>query len=383
MEQACVELTELRDALRGLLSAESDSRAVRRALTGDAAFRPRLWSKMAELGWFGIGIDPHFGGLGLGFDALAVLYEELGRHLTPLAVGPTLLAAQALETGDNQTLRTKWLPLIAAGEASATIALPHVNGVLRASAADELHVHGNLEHVLEADSAQLLLLPMIDSNGARALVALERTCHALTVLPRPSIDLTRSLSTITLLNAHVSAAQILHLQPSAWNALLDHASVAIACDAVAGAAHIFEQTIEYMKTRVQFGRPIGSFQALKARAANWKILLEAATALTGRAVEMMAAADPERSRWASDAKFYACDSYAAIAGDAIQLHGGIGFTWEHDCHLFLKRAKLNQVLYGTSVQHKERVAELMFGAGNPQRPRMGAVRSLSLSETTQ
>ncbi|MET0657596.1 MAG: acyl-CoA dehydrogenase family protein [Steroidobacteraceae bacterium] len=377
-----MEIAELRDAIRELLSAESDSRAVRRALADDVSFRPRLWSKMAELGWFGIGIDAEAGGLGLGFESLAVLYEELGRHLTPIAVGQTLLAAEALKLGDNEALRTQWLPVLAAGETSATIALPQVNGILSSTRGTAgLRVEGTLEHVIDASDAHLLLLPMTDGTGARVLAAVARSDIGVTVCERPCIDQTRTLSAISVLNTPVAETQILHLQPKAWNTLLDHASLAVACDAVGGAARILEQTVEYMKTRVQFGRPIGSFQALKARAAHWKIQLEAATALTGRAVEMFAVGDPEQSRWASDAKFYACDTYAAIAGDAVQLHGGIGFTWEHDCHLFLKRAKLNQVLYGTSTQHKERAAEMLFHSGRWQRSRAPAVNSLSMVGT--
>ncbi|MET0984290.1 MAG: acyl-CoA dehydrogenase family protein [Steroidobacteraceae bacterium] len=378
MEHASLEAAELRDAIRGLLSAESGSQSVRRAIAGDAAFRAPLWSKMAELGWFGIGIDTRFGGLGLGFESLAVLYEELGRHLTPIAVGQTLLAAEALKLGDNETLRAQWLPQLASGETSATIALPQVNGALNGSRVGaELLAKGTLDHVIDGRGAQLLLVPIAVANGGRALVAIEPMANGVSVLERPCIDQTRTLSAITVSNVHVSPAQILHLEASDWNRLLDHASLGIASDAIGGATRIFEQTVDYMKTRVQFGRPIGSFQALKARAAHWKIQLEAATALTGRAVEMFAAGDPEHSRWSSDAKFYACDTYAAIAGDAIQLHGGIGFTWEHDCHLFLKRAKLNQMLYGSSVQHKERAAELMFHAAI----RGTAVKSLSRVET--
>ena len=123
-----------------------------------------------------------------------------------------------------------------------------------------------------------------------------------------------------------------------------------------------DNTIEYMKIRQQFGRPIGSFQALKHRVSTLKIGLEAASGLCGYAAEMMDAGDAERAVWASSAKFYACDTYVNVAAEAVQLHGGIGYTWEHECHLYLKRARLNQVLFGTSNEHKDEIAERVFMA---------------------
>jgi alkylation response protein AidB-like acyl-CoA dehydrogenase len=181
-----------------------------------------------------------------------------------------------------------------------------------------------------------------------------------TVTPRPTMDRTRSLCDVVFDDVEIAPEQVLNVTPAHWGELLDHASVALACDSIGGATHILEKTVEYLRTRVQFNRAIGSFQALKHRCATWKILQEAASALTSNAAQMLAADAEQRASSASSAKFYACDAYAAIAGDAVQLHGGIGFTWEHDCHLFLKRAKLNQVLFGSAIEHRERVARIVL-----------------------
>ena len=134
----------------------------------------------------------------------------------------------------------------------------------------------------------------------------------------------------------------------------------LACDAVGGAAALLELTVDYLKVREQFGRPIGSFQALKHRAADWKVKIEATAALARHAGALLSAGSADASAAASSAKAYAVDTYAAFCGDAVQLHGGMGFTWEHPCHVFLKRAKLSQQLYGSSTAHKERAARFAF-----------------------
>ncbi len=173
-------------------------------------------------------------------------------------------------------------------------------------------------------------------------------------------DLTRHLGEVSFNNLELPADCLMDADGRQLaERLLTHGSLALASDSVGGAARIFELTIEYLKTREQFGRPIGSFQALKHRCANLKVLLEVGAATVREAVAQAEMADA--ARWACMAKFQGCDAYANIAGDAIQLHGGIGFTWEHHCHLFLKRARLNQQLYGGSEWHRDRVAQLIFG----------------------
>jgi alkylation response protein AidB-like acyl-CoA dehydrogenase len=142
------------------------------------------------------------------------------------------------------------------------------------------------------------------------------------------------------------------------NRLIDHAALALACESNGAAQTIFDKTIEYMKTRTQFDKPIGSFQGLKHRVATHKVKMEASKAATRAAVQHVVTND-EGSKWASIAKFSACDTYEAVAYDAVQLHGGIGYTWEHDCHLFLKRAKLNQQLFGDTQWHRDRTATLL------------------------
>jgi alkylation response protein AidB-like acyl-CoA dehydrogenase len=170
------------------------------------------------------------------------------------------------------------------------------------------------------------------------------------------------LARLELDGVRVAADRVLGGGDELRDTLTAEAALLIACDAKGGANAVLERTLDYLKTRMQFGKPIGSFQALKHRCADHKVALEASGAVTTEAVRLWAAGDPSAVVMASSAKAYACGTYATVAEDAVQLHGGIGFTWEHDCHLFLKRAKLNQALYGSTSAHLDRAASLLAAA---------------------
>ncbi|WP_336967464.1 acyl-CoA dehydrogenase family protein [Sphingobium aromaticiconvertens] len=357
MEEHGIELGELRDSIRQVLD---EHHAVVGNDIPDEEGRPvdrELWTQMANLGWLALGIDESFGGLGLGAGHVAVLHEELGRSLASVPA-TTLIAAEAIGQGGSPDQQAEWLPLVATGELMATILLPSTLGNVPAIANDRLS--GRYDHVPFADVAQLFLLPVAQADGTLALALLRAGSDGVSVRRRSAIDLTRSLGEVHVTDVALQAGDLIPLSDTLIATLRSHADVALACDAVGGAAAALERAIDYMGVREQFGRPIGSFQALKHRAANWKVLLEAATALARHSAEAVASGEVEAEALAASAKFYCCDVYAALAADVIQLHGGIGFTWEHVCHLFLKRAKLNQQMFGNSVEHKERVARLAF-----------------------
>lgn len=362
MDEAGIGLDELRDSIRQVLDEhlqvhgdaipEEDGRPLDRA----------LWDQMAGLGWLALGIDEEHGGLGQGFAHTAVLHEELGRALASVPSLTTLLAADAIAMAGTPEQKKRWLPAIAAGELMVSVTLPAPSAAAAPVQADGLFV----PHMPFADVVDLLLLPVATADGGVALAAVE-TANA-SVTRRNSVDLTRSMGEVCVDAAALAAAERIALDPATLDRLRDRAAVALASDAIGGSGAVLARTVEYLCVREQFGRPIGSFQALKHRAASWKVLLEAATALVRHAADAVAAGEPEASTMASCAKYYACDSYAATSADAIQLHGGIGFTWEHACHLFLKRAKLNQLLFGSSTLHKERVASLAFAGSAPLEP---------------
>lgn len=351
---------ELRDAIRDVL-ADRCRNGIAIPDEQGAGLDEELWREMTGLGWLGLAVPEAHGGLGLGLSHLAVLYEELGRVVASAPVLPTMLAAVSIANHGSQEARARWLPAIAAGEGRAAIALPGSGLVtLEASGA----ATGVIDHVPFADVATLLLLPVsCGAEVALAVIAADRP--GISVTPRPLVDLTRSMGRVDLAGVEVSPDDLLRLDTADWDALADHAAIGLGCDAVGGAAALLERTVDYLQTREQFGRPIGSFQALKHRVADWKVKIEAATALARHSAALLDARTEGASATASEVKAYACDTYAAFAGDAVQLHGGIGFTWEHPCHLFLKRAKLSQQLFGTSTEHKERAARIAFGARDP------------------
>jgi alkylation response protein AidB-like acyl-CoA dehydrogenase len=361
---------ELRDSIRELLQTDGNFEVARLGSAAAPAALEELWRKVSSLGWLGLSIAEERGGLGLGMRELGVLYEELGRFLVPLPVMTSLLAADGVAAAGNDEQKSKWLPWFATGEMRATVALPNGLAQLPQLADDNL-VSGTVLDVLYADRVQELFLPVQHSSGRLYLAIVSRTDNGCVIESRPAIDRTRTLAHVRLTGVRVTPDRLLPLDDTVWLRLLDHASLALASDSVGGATRILQDTVGYLQTRRQFDRPIGSFQALKHRAASWRILVEAVTALTRHCADLTADRDPQRSAMASCAKAAATEAYMAVAGDAIQLHGGIGFTWEHECHLFLKRAKLNAMLFGSVIQHKDRAADFAFAdaLGTPDRRR--------------
>jgi alkylation response protein AidB-like acyl-CoA dehydrogenase len=366
------ELEALRQAVRDVLNDLCSMERLRACIKANEHFHKTLWSSAAELGWMGLALPEEFGGSGMGMQGLAVVQEELGAALAPIPFTDTMLCAQAIVASGTDRQKRDYLPRIAAGELVAT-AMP---------AADALS--GRAARVVQRGAALRLqggvagLVNSVDKNGPHLLLVFaadeQNALHALLVDPKqdgvkmhwePAGDPTRSLSAATFDDVEVPAERVLAGIPGAQLAemLLQQGALALACDASGGAARIFELTLEYLKTRQQFGRLIGSFQALKHRCADLKALLESSRCTVWEAVDRMHRGAAEAPRWASMAKFYACDAYARTTADSVQLHGGIGFTWEHYCHLFVKRAKLNQALNGGSEWHKDRVARLAVQEG--------------------
>jgi alkylation response protein AidB-like acyl-CoA dehydrogenase len=319
-----------------------------------------LWAQAAELGWLQLAIPEAADGLGLGIEHMAVLHEELGRALGSVPFLPTVLATQVIANKLEGESATVLLERIGSGEMKAAVALPQTHASLQR--APDGTLSGRVPDVLFADVADTLLLPVAD--GA-ALAIVPVGAAGVTIEKRALVDLTRSSADVVVDGLDPANWTVIEMEPTDWDRLLDHAALALAAEAVGAAQAIFEVTLTYLNTREQFGRLIGSFQALKHRMADWKCRLEVAAALVRSAPALVAADGAEVSAAASGAKAYCCDTFAGFAADAIQLHGGIGFTWEHPCHLFLKRAKLGQQLFGSSAFHKDRVAGLAFARSAP------------------
>lgn len=341
------ELEELRASFREVLDDIVAAGDIRRYVDAGAARCDALWSKAAELGWFAVLTPEAYGGLGMDRAVAAMLYEELGRVTAPLPIIGALAASDAIARYGSKEQRTSWLPRLASGE-TATLGA----GAVIANDAGLCFAKGKLsgetQDLLDGAEAALLLAPTRDGwvLADAAGFGFERI---------ELVDRTRSLA-----NARIDGADASLLAESdvVARTLRVHLGVAIACDSIGGAKAVLDLTVGYLKMREQFGKPIGSFQALKHRCAEHKVAIEAADALLAETVQRWANDDVDAELHSALMKALACDVYAAVATDAVQLHGGIGFTWEHACHLYLKRAKLNQALFGTSSAHRDVAARL-------------------------
>jgi alkylation response protein AidB-like acyl-CoA dehydrogenase len=371
MTEDAAELDALRSSMRRVLSEHASREHLQRYVKSTELYDKALWGEAGELGWLALSVPEGDGGLGLGMSGAAILYEELGRSLAPVPVLGTLLVAEAVAATGTSAQKEAWLPDLISGATAASLQVidpkqntPSVQ--LRRRPDGALVLSGDAHDLLDGAAASLLLLTAQGEDGSPHLVLVRPQEDGVTVQAEPLVDRTRHLAHAHLDGVVLSADRRLGEAPMRagfGDELLGHAALALACDGLGLADAVLTLTVEYLKTRVQFGKPIGSFQALKHRCANHKVALEATRAVTYEAVRHWVGGHSDARARASLAKAHACDVATVIATDAVQLHGGIGFTWEHACHLFLKRAKLNEALFGTRAAHEDRAADLLLNPG--------------------
>ena len=364
--QASDEQAMLRDVSRSALKSHASPEQVR-AMAGDGlADGGELWRTGAELGWTGLALPEEFGGSGQGVVELGIVAEELGRAVAPGAFLTSAVVGLAVVRSGDTELKAQVLPGLADGSASATWALAEPGGgwtqqSLAAEAfrdGDAFVLSGRKTAVQDADSAHwLLVTALLDGESASFLV--ERNAPGVTVRRQRVIDETRAFHQVTLDQVRVPAARLLGGTAEArW--LADAAAVLTAADALGGADRLLEMTVEYVKVRKQFDRPIGGFQAVKHKCTDMLMRVHAARAAVQFAAMALDAADPHAAQAAAVAKSFASTAMSEVAGEALQTHGGIGFTWEHDLHLYLRRIKTDEVLYGDTAAHQERLVELLL-----------------------
>jgi alkylation response protein AidB-like acyl-CoA dehydrogenase len=366
---------ELRDGVRAVLERECPIGMVR-SVVEDGVAPDALWKQMVELGWPALTVPAEQGGLGLGWVELAVVVEELGRAVAPgpfvATVGLFLPAVQA--TADAAQL-ARVLPRIAEGSLTGALALTEADGgsdpaTVRAEAVRHgagWELSGTKTAVLDGDSADELLVVAREpgTQGDDGLVAALVPRAAATVTPEAPLDATRGLVHVTLDGVSVGADRVLG-QPGpatarALRSAIEAGTVALAVEIVGTCQTIFDVTLEYAKQREQFGVPIGSFQAIKHKFADMLVSLERARATSYFAALCVAENDPRRSIAASTAKAAAGDCQALLAKEGIQIHGGIGYTWEHDMHLYVRRAKTDAALLGNTHEQRARIADELLG----------------------
>lgn len=336
-------LDALREGVAGVLAEQSGSTALHAFIDGKNSLDRELWAQAASLGWSGFGIPEQYGGLGLGCHGLAIMHTELGRQAAPGPYIATLSAAQAIVETGTEAARTAWLPRIAAGEVSAAVPAAIGAAALTWSGAG---VSGALRCLGSRDAA-FVLAP---AGYAWVVVELAGT----EVNAAPMWDRTREVIDIRLENAKPTA--VLEDREETSAALVRAMALAIAADSCGAARSVTERTIAYMKTREQFGQPIAGFQALKHRAADLATKLAVMDELVAHAVHRTAANQPDADIWTALAKAEATEAFVFIATDCVQLHGGVGFTWDYDPQIFLKRARLNEVLLMANPLLRDRAA---------------------------
>jgi alkylation response protein AidB-like acyl-CoA dehydrogenase len=344
----------LQDTVLKFLEKENDPTRLRARFDAEEAFDEAFWRGLAELGLAGMLIPEAHGGAALGLLDAALVAETLGRSAAP---GPFLghtLASLALATGGSPEQQRRWLPRLATGDAVATVAFAEAGGAWqpeewRLAAGETLS--GAKEHVPNAARADLLVVGL--AGGRLALV--ERSGGGLVVEPFPGVDRTRRLDGVRFQGAR---AEELPGGAAAALRVRDAGLVLLAADAFGGASRLVEMSVAYAKTREQFGVTIGHFQALKHQLANMALDVEPGRALHWYAAHAFDQVPDDAPRTAALAKAHLGDRFLQVARDAVEAHGGIGYTWECDVQIWFKRAIFDRAFLGSSAVHRERAAKL-------------------------
>jgi alkylation response protein AidB-like acyl-CoA dehydrogenase len=362
------DLTDEQQAIKStahdFLASRFKSERIREIAASEDGFDESGWKEMAELGWAGLALPEEWGGQGLGIVDLAILFEELGYALAPSPLLSNTIAGLALAVAGSDEQRERWLRPLAAGELrgapalldAGTSAVPLRFELEAEESGDGLVLNGEKTLVMDAASADFFLVATAD--GRRHVV--ERGADGVTVKPEESIDLTRRLSSLRLDGVSVATENTLPGAAEDYLPVFHRACVALAAESTGVAQRALEMSVEYAKDRQQFGRPIGAYQAVSHRCAQMLLETEnSRSAVYGAA--WAADAEPESLPLAaSTAKAYASDAGWRVPDMAIQVHGGIGFTWEHDLHFFLKRGRANAASFGDAKWHRERVADAVL-----------------------
>ena len=366
------EQQSLRDQARRFLQDQSPSAKVRAHMATETGWDPTLWKSMAELGWLGIAIPESCGGLGLGQREIAIIMEEQGRAVLCAPYFATVcLFSNAVLLAGNEAQKQRLLPAVAEGQLIGTLALlePHSRydaaGVtLRASRSPDGYVlNGSKSFVPDGHSASALVVAARTSDDGEngvSLFIVRGDSKGLTRKALTTMDHTRKQAELGFTNVSVRADALLGDEGAGWGVIekvIDLAAVALAAEQVGGAEKVLEMAVEYAKLRTAFGKPIAAFQAIKHKCANMLVDVESARSAAYHAAWAADSKDPGFALAASIAKSYCSEVFARTTQENIFVHGGIGFTWDHDAHLHFKRAKSSEILLGDIAHHRELMSQ--------------------------
>jgi alkylation response protein AidB-like acyl-CoA dehydrogenase len=363
----------LRSSARDFLTKEAPMTYVRKMMEDEVGFTGDLWKKMADLGWMGLILPEQYGGSGLDFVDLIVVLEEMGRVVLP---GPffstVVLGGVALLEGGSDALKQALLPKLASGDMKVTLAQLEpsgrwdADGIQLAAKADGggFVLTGTKLFVPDAHVADGMVVAARTpgSKGADgiSLFLVDTKAPGITTTQLKTMDQTRKLAEAVLKDVRVPADRVLGKIGGGWallDRIVDRGKVGLCAEMCGGAQRVLEMSVDYAKVREQFGKPIGSFQAIQHKCANMLVEVESSKSVTYYAAWAVANDVAEAPLAAAMAKAYCSDAYRHVSGEGIQIHGGIGFTWEHDMHIYFKRAKSSEVTFGDATWNRELVAQ--------------------------
>lgn len=365
----------LKESARELLSRECKPERVRELMETETADDGQLWQVMADQGWTGLIIPEEHGGLGLGLLEMAVVSEEMGRACVPGAFLSTLFGAALIERAGSAKQKSTYLEAIAAGDLKATVAQLEANASwdLEAIKLKAERDNGNFQlsgrKLFVPDAAIADFVICVARSGENYVLApVERGAEGVELTAMPSMDATRKIYEVEFNNASVADSEVFGADGDARGALsqaIQVATVALCAEMVGSMQWLLDTTVEYAKTRQQFGRPIGSFQAIQHQCADMLLLTESARSAAYYAAWALSEGAPAASIAVSIAKAYCSDAYREVGNRSVQIHGGIGFTWEHDLHLYYKRSKAAEVMFGDAAFHRELIARMIVDDAAP------------------
>ena len=364
----------LKTMARDFLENECPKTFVRQMMEDDTGHSPELWKKMAEVGWLGLILPEEYGGSAMNFRDLSILCEEMGRAMMPGPYLSTLLLAglPILSAGTDEQ-KSEFLPRIANGDAVFTLAVTERDGDFWAEGVQMKATRAGHDYILDGTK---YFVP--DARAADYIIVAARTRRSenpeegitlflvntaewgVYTAPLTAMDETRKQYQLVLTRVAVPSRYVIGEVDKGWQVLQDMSlkmTAALCAEMVGGCEWVLETTVNYAKERVQFGVPIGSFQVIKHKCADMYSALEYARSMMEAAAEAIREDNPEAPVLVSMAKSLCADAYRLITDHAVQVHGGIGFTWDHDLHLYFKRARADDTAFGDSIYHRELIAQ--------------------------
>jgi alkylation response protein AidB-like acyl-CoA dehydrogenase len=356
----------LQQSARDFFARECKPERVRELMAADTAYDEGLWRAMADQGWTGLIIPEDFGGLGLSLVDLIAVSEEMGRACLPGPFLSTLWAAALIVRAGSEGQRKQYLEPIAAGDMKATVALLEEDadwnpGAVQMRAEKEgknFRLRGRKEFVTDAEVADLIICVSRDNDGL-VLAPFEKGAKGMKITATPGVDATRKLYSVEFDDVVVPEADALAFNTRPQDALesaMNAAIVALCAEMLGGMQWTLENTVEYAKTRQQFGKPIGIYQAVQHQLADMFLMTESARSAVYYAAWTVSENDPSARLAVSVAKSYCSDAAREVGNRGAQAHGGIGFTWEHNLQLYYKRAKASEIMFGDANFHREEIA---------------------------